>query len=237
MTDETPRKAAYAVIANALDEFKSGPRNKLRTIVKALGDEAAYALLHEVQQIEEQGGMLLPDGSRRRTPGGIYFHLAYQRLTPEQQQEIYGYRRQKKSDKPDKQESLPLETWADRGNWIEEARSIQEASTVKITLIGPLEQATEKQGFTLAMLKHTPRLDTLPKGIPRPEPVETSYVVYIGSKQWKKVKEALQDPDDVAIIEGTPMWDHEYQAVAVFATNITTKLMQQAKRAPKEEAG
>src|SRR5207247_2619716 len=28
-------------------------------------------------QIEEHGGEMLPDGSRRRTPGGIFFNLVY----------------------------------------------------------------------------------------------------------------------------------------------------------------
>jgi hypothetical protein len=99
-----------------------------------------------------------------------------------------------------------------------------------LALIGKLGKTIEKPGFTLAMLTHTPRLTALPKGIPRPEAKETSYVVYIGGKQWKKVKDALKNSDDVAIIEGTPMWDPDYQAVAVFATSITTKLTQQAKR-------
>ena len=74
-------------------------------------------------------------------------------------------------------------------------------------------------------------MDKLPKGIPRPEKAsETTYIVYIGGKQWSKVKKALRNPEDDAIVEGTPMWDQEYEAMAVFATNVTTKLTQQARR-------
>jgi hypothetical protein len=231
MTRETSRrKPAFALIADTLGETERAPRGKLRAIVAALGDEAAHALLAEVQQVEANGGMLLPDGSRRRTPGGVYFHLAYQRLTPEQRQTIYGYRGTRTGSDTRPPPPLP-DRWADRGAWIDEVRSSsEEASTVKITLIGKLGKTIEKPGFTLAMLKHTPRLNALPKGIPRPEPNETSYVVYIGGKQWKKVKDALQNPEDVAIIEGTPMWDSQYEALAVFATNVTTKLTQQTKR-------
>jgi hypothetical protein len=119
----------------------------------------------------------------------------------------------------------------DRGVWIAEFRSSsEEGSTVKITLIGKLGKTIEKPDFTLAMLKHTPRLNALPKGIPRTDAKETSYVVYIGGKQWHKVKDALQNPQDVAIIEGTPMWDPDYEALGIFTTSITTKLTQQAKR-------
>jgi hypothetical protein len=107
---------------------------------------------------------------------------------------------------------------------------------VKITLIGPLGKTVEKERFTLATMTHVPRLDKLPKGIPRPDAQRTTYIVYIGGKQWQKVKAALANPEDVAIIEGTPMWDAEYQAMTVFATSITTRLMQQAKRKPKKDA-
>jgi len=228
MTGDKP-KPAFATIADALGETEHQPRAKLRNIIAAFGDEAALALLAEVQQIEADGGMMLPDGSRRRTPGGVYFHLAYHRLAPEQRQAIYGYKRHKDGNAPP---PPPPATWGERGAWIGEARGKpKEANTVKITLVGKLGKTVEKQGFTLAMMTHTPRMDKLPKGIPRPDQAsKTTYVVYIGGKQWRKVKDALRNPEDVAIIEGVPSWDQEYEALAVFATSITTKLTQQAKR-------
>jgi hypothetical protein len=64
-------------IADRLGETEEGPRQQLIRIVGALGRTQARALLEETLRIEENGGMLLPDGSRRRTIGGIYFHLAY----------------------------------------------------------------------------------------------------------------------------------------------------------------
>jgi hypothetical protein len=230
MTNEPTRsKPTFAHIADTLGETERQPRGQLRAIVDALGDEAALSLLAEVQRIEADGGILLPDGSRRRTPGGVFFHLAYEQLAPEQRQAIY--RRGRRADADSGDPTAPPATWADRGAWIAEARpTTEEATTVKITLIGKLGKTIEKPNFTLAMLTHTPRLDTLPKGIPRPEAKATSYVVYIGGKQWRKVKDALRNPEDAAIIEGTPMWDAEYQALAVFAQSVTTKLTQQAKR-------
>jgi hypothetical protein len=228
MTGDKP-ESAFATIADTLGETEHQPRAKLRNIVAAFGDEAALALLAEVQQIEADGGMMLPDGSRRRTPGGVYFHLAYHRLAPEQRQAIYGYKRHKDGNGTP---PPPPATWSERGAWIDEARGkAKEANTVKITLVGTLGKTVEKQNFTLAMMTHTPRMDKLPKGIPRPDQAsKTTYIVYIGSKQWRKVKDALRNPEDVAIIEGVPSWDQEYEALAVFATSITTKLTQQAKR-------
>ena len=39
-------------------------------IVKEMGAETTLSVLDEVLKIEASGGMLLADGSRRRTPGG-----------------------------------------------------------------------------------------------------------------------------------------------------------------------
>jgi hypothetical protein len=70
----------------------------------------------------------------------------------------------------------------------------------------------------------------LPKGMPKPPETPTLYVVYIAHKQWRKVAEAIQKPEDVLIIEGFPTYDPELKGLAVFATNVTTKLLQAAKR-------
>jgi hypothetical protein len=48
--------------------------------VAALGIEQAQALKAEVDVIEAAGGMPTADGSRRRTPGGIYLLLLKQRM-------------------------------------------------------------------------------------------------------------------------------------------------------------
>lgn len=69
-------------IADQLGENEQGTRKHLICIVKALGRTQARAFLTETWSIEEQGGMMVPDGSRRRTPGGIYLHLVYTKGVP-----------------------------------------------------------------------------------------------------------------------------------------------------------
>lgn len=69
-----------AFIAATLRETEELPRSQIEKIVKVLGPEASLALLAEVERIEESGGLLVPDGGRRRTPGGVFFHLARQKL-------------------------------------------------------------------------------------------------------------------------------------------------------------
>jgi phosphorylated adapter RNA export protein len=80
MSDEQPTTNMTAneveqTIAEYLGETEPEPLRLLRKVIKKLRPEQALAFLKETQEIEAQGGLLLPDGSRRRTPGGVYFYL------------------------------------------------------------------------------------------------------------------------------------------------------------------
>src|SRR5215472_3310665 len=80
MSDEQPTSNMTAdeveqTIAERLGETEAEPLQLLHKVVKKLGPEQALAFLKETQEIEAQGGLLLPDGSRRRTPGGVFFYL------------------------------------------------------------------------------------------------------------------------------------------------------------------
>jgi hypothetical protein len=59
-------------------------------VVKCLGAAKALDLLADTQQVEQSGGMLVPDGSRRRTPGGVFFALARKRLPKGDRHRIFG---------------------------------------------------------------------------------------------------------------------------------------------------
>jgi hypothetical protein len=234
----TLKGAIAQEIAQALGETERKATNQIAHLTRLLGAEQVQALLTETQQIEASGGMMLPDGSRRRTPGGVFFQLARKLLTKEQRTQVFGsFKRQKPSTPkvPSASEAAQPTTaitWAERGSLIADAHSAPGAlKTVKVTLIGRPAKTVERKDFTLLLMKHAGPLPSLPKGIPVPAKVpETSYVVYVGAKQWRNVKEALQNPDDALIVEGTQFYDQEYEAIAVFATNTTTKLLQQAKR-------
>jgi hypothetical protein len=59
-------------------------------VVTELGREAALDLVREAQAVEAAGGMTTQDGSRRRTPGGVFFTLAYERLGPKRTKSVRG---------------------------------------------------------------------------------------------------------------------------------------------------
>lgn len=112
------------------------------------------------------------------------------------------------------------------------------ATTVKLTLIGR-PGWVEPCGSTIVIgLTHSLKTTAFPKGVPTPPDTPTTYTIYIGSKQWKKVAEAIENPEDVLIIEGQLLLDAVLPGVSVFATNVNTKLLQQASKAkPAESAG
>src|SRR5581483_11048308 len=56
------------LIADRLGEPGEQQRKQLFFLVRALGRTQSRALLEETLHIEESGGMMLSDGSRRRTP-------------------------------------------------------------------------------------------------------------------------------------------------------------------------
>ncbi|MEI7769846.1 MAG: phosphorylated adapter RNA export RNA-binding domain-containing protein [Chloroflexales bacterium] len=91
--DEVKRQAAVAerqqrrafrqavdAIATYLGETDPKPKATIERSVATLGIDAAQALRQEVEGIEAAGGMMTTDGSRRRTPGGIYLLLLKQRM-------------------------------------------------------------------------------------------------------------------------------------------------------------
>ncbi|HVJ20626.1 MAG TPA: phosphorylated adapter RNA export RNA-binding domain-containing protein [Polyangiaceae bacterium] len=84
-----PTEDTVSAIAKALSEVEEQPLTQITGVVKVLGDQVSLALLEETQRIEQSGGMLLPDNSRRRTAGGVFFFLARQKLSHEDKVAIF----------------------------------------------------------------------------------------------------------------------------------------------------
>ena len=94
-TDTTPSKPADPVvrrIAAELGETEAQPLTHIARIVRTLADERTMALLARAAAVEAQGGLRLPDGSRR-TKGGVFFRLAREQTSPQERARIWPWTR------------------------------------------------------------------------------------------------------------------------------------------------
>ncbi len=107
---------------------------------------------------------------------------------------------------------------------------------MKLLLVGRPDTNTTivQQGYVQTTLQLL-RAPFLPKDLPAfPEP-PTTYRLYIATKQWKRVSDALQDPEDVLVVEGVPAVVASNQSIAVYVTMCTTKKLQAARRQQKQQ--
>ncbi|MEO9027403.1 MAG: phosphorylated adapter RNA export RNA-binding domain-containing protein [Ktedonobacteraceae bacterium] len=230
-------------IADRLGERDHAVRGQIVFIVKALGRTQAQSLLEQTMQIEEQGGMMLASGSRRRTPGGVFFHLVYTTGRTKMDGELLQRPAYQKpaSAKPAQKPMSPLPspsisataaslfTWNERMSVIEAIGEAKGKANVKITVIGKPGTFVDKGACVVAVIQ-SDKVPLLPKGVPEPAAAKTNYVVYVAAKQWKTIAGTLDDAEDMLIIEGFPQIDAETKAISVFANSITSKKLQAAKR-------
>jgi hypothetical protein len=232
MTQSTDARELVQTIAQQLGETQHGPIQQIRRVVERLGADTARAFLTETQQVEAQGGMLLPDGSRRRTPGGVFFYLVRSRISAVDRAAIFPPRPWPNKGKGPRRSPPAAEPAPSELQDIEIPNATGEVRTVKITVIGrPGRIVRDPRGFVTVAMQRT-GVPALPKGVPAPPTAPTQYTVYIAQKQWQKVADALKDPEDVLIVEGYPA--HDAAGIGVYATNTTTKQLQQAQRAAQQ---
>ena len=75
MSNPNPITETAAAIATQLGETAPGARATIWRTVRTLGPERAQAFVAQALEAEANGGMMVPDGSRKRTLGGIFFYL------------------------------------------------------------------------------------------------------------------------------------------------------------------
>jgi PHAX RNA-binding domain-containing protein len=237
--EQTPQQIADQ-IGDTLGENNFHARRQIKLIVELVGVEFVQAVLQETLTVEANGGMLTLNESRRRTPGGVFLYLARARVAPELVEKIFppGGRYKKEqadtSDQP-KKAARPQYTLIPR----EELRAIVKAvleaqgdiSSMKVTLIGRPGQIEQRGPLVVTAMKHDGTFPSLPKGLPAPPKAQTTYLVYIAAKQWNRVAESITKPEDKLIIEGQLSFDPKLGQIVVYTTNVTTKLLDQAKRA------
>jgi len=221
-----------AELAAQLSETEGIPLRQIGRALATLGEERVRAFVAEALAVEARGGMMLPDGSRRRTLGGVFFHLVRQGITRDERRTIFpsatGGQRGHRGQRGQSTATETPFTWEDYPAALAQLGKPGEATTVKITVVGRPGQIAERGPVVLVGLR-SEKAPSLPKGVPTPAQ-PTGYMLVIARKQWDKVAASVRRPDDVLIVEGYPTLDARFQGITVLATRATTKLLQQAER-------
>jgi len=250
------RREVAEQIARELGETEAAPRRTIYKVVKKLGRDEALRFVAKTLSIERAGGLMLPDQSRQRTTGGVFFFLVKTEAPPEITKHIFPKRlpphlkkktQPKESEEakgmtppagPEAKPAVPPFAWEDRIDVLAEIAMSErgEVRNVKVTLIGRPGKIREQGQCVVTTMQQKPKLPALPKGLPIPalDQIEpTLFVVYIATRQWRKVEEAIKDAEDLLIVEGVQLLDRRFPAtIAVFASNVTTKKLQAAQRKP-----
>ncbi len=242
MTNPNPITNIAIAIAAQLGETERIPQQTIWRCVRTLGPERAQAFVAQALEVETNGGLLVPDGSRKRTLGGIFFYLVRTQVSDEEAVAInIMWRSKHKRKKLARGEGqaepstppppqLPPFAWDEAQPIIAElTTNIGEARTVKVTVIGRPAQVIERQGVIILALRST-KAPTLPKGLPPLPATPTNYMIFVQQKQWNKVREAMEQPDDALIVEGYPVHAPRFAGITVYATQVTTTTLHAAKR-------
>jgi hypothetical protein len=218
-------------IAAALNETEPVPLKTIARLVEVMGEEYALALLADTLALEAGEGLLTKTG-QRRTPGGVYFKLAKDRLSSPERKQVFGVPPKRKADTA-KQPAVSLD-WPALLPVVTELLANPphgEADKMKLTLIGKPGKIIEKGEVVMTTLV-SPKAPSLPKGLPAPPTELTTTVVFIAAKQWRKVQPALAaDPTDRVIVEGYPALDKRIGGgtLCLYAQSVTTTGLQKAK--------
>ncbi|XP_075788038.1 phosphorylated adapter RNA export protein isoform X1 [Pelodiscus sinensis] len=94
ITEEDSEEKVADEISYRLQEPK---KDLIARIVKIIGNKKAIELLMETAEVEQNGGLFIMNGSRRRTPGGVYLNLLKNTpsITGEKIKEIFCVENQK----------------------------------------------------------------------------------------------------------------------------------------------
>lgn len=177
--------------ATTLAEVLKEPEKVLLgRILKAIGQERCQSILADTLALEANGGMLTRDGTRRRTPGGVFLQLAKDRSSGKQRYYLFTYPKkqpQRPAARPGAIVSsgaavapapvarllrLTLSLW--KG-----LRPMPVTATLKLVL-RDLPETREKDGMVYMALHHAP------KGLPKNISLDAGplYLTAPG-KQWR----------------------------------------------------
>ena len=182
-------------------------RPLLTQVLRTLGQICCRAILGDTLQCEANGGMRTKDGSRRRTPGGVFFQLARERATTHKRWHLFPRSALPQPQAPALPHAQPQAPTWDEVQAVVNTRPQGEAP-VTLTLIGrPEVQGVQARSTSVAFRMPGKEPGLLPKGLPPvPSQGPLTWLVAIALRQWTREQDSLAaHADDKLIITGHPV--------------------------------
>merc|ERR1719239_1013975 len=70
------------------ERLKEDKEEMMVELVKAVGRKVVWEFFKDTQKVEREGGMVINNGARRRTPGGVMLHLLRKTERPELKEKL-----------------------------------------------------------------------------------------------------------------------------------------------------
>ncbi|MBA3868221.1 MAG: hypothetical protein H0X30_03635 [Anaerolineae bacterium] len=213
--DKPPHSESQKVaieLAALLGEKHHGVISQIRRIVQLCGVDFTREMYAATLEIEATGGMLLPDHSRRRTPGGVFFHLVRSKLDEDQKKQVFH---------GNSQAGIPLLSWTKRIAIIQSLQTGQgKIGSLTVSLRGRPEQVEKRAEVVVIHLLDEPSIVNLPRGIPKPPSTPSVVEVYVALEKWEKVEAAITNSSDRLLVEGICVFNTQTKSMVVFATSV-----------------
>jgi len=193
-----------AYLADSLHESDPAVINQLRVILDRHGREYTINTLHRALDLEHNGGLLIKSGKRRRTIGGIYFHLVKSDHAPE----------------PTRKRQMTWQEIKRRAKQLIPNNTLQLRATVTGKLTS-LPQRVPDTDTWLTKITYQASQGSKPKGSPLPPSHQTTITLCLTTRQTNKLRTQFSESEPPLItVEGTPYADHEGSLI-LYVTTIT----------------
>merc|ERR1712037_500687 len=84
------------------ERLKEDKEEMMVELVKAVGRKVVWEFFKDTQKVEREGGMVISNGARRRTPGGVMLHLLRKTERPELKEKLRKFFNDSKKRRPTK---------------------------------------------------------------------------------------------------------------------------------------
>lgn len=79
----------YRFVKNVCRSLSEPKQHLMKKVFELKGKSFILSLVEEVEEVEQSGGQVVADGSRRRTKGGVFFNLLKGKVSKEQWDKVF----------------------------------------------------------------------------------------------------------------------------------------------------